>query len=647
MLAWGCAPCEGWFVTSPDSTAAEFSNTAAKESISNEDTGTGAAAATAVAADTANGSGAAARGSAPSNPVERFLGWAGKTIAQGARGEEAPSYTLAQEPLPFGTEVDWERALELCMRRRDSERERLDRIEGKIAPIIAGTIAGLGLFVDKAASAFDYLAGALLLVPLAMLFLAFRTYEYIDTPSLDELVRTYERWPRTYMRSVVVGTAEAVSKNGPVIDRKARELNRTMGVLFAVVVIIIASRTFEAMNHEQQRSNPAGTRSSAASPTAHPVNRPSHRHEGGARLKPGENPPCPAVDRRNEGTTAQVGFMFAPPFRLRHLSRVFAFCAGALLFGLPAAGAAADAPAAAADDAANGYVRGQELFHEKKFREAIAAVDAYLAAHPRDARALVLRGDAKADLGQHAEALKDYNSAIKINPEYQYAYVTRCETRLQLDDVSGALADCDNAVRLDATDPLAFEDRGDVHFQREAWALALADYDKAVELGRSNAYLFAARCDSERLVGKRDRAKVDCEKALALDPKSRRGLWARGRLALVEGRYTDGIADLNAYIAQNPKSSDTAYYFRGLAYNRISSYRQALEDLRTYVQRQPSDPDGYKERAVASYGLGDKDGALADLDVALRGYRKNSDTVQADRVGAMMKAIAAGKQPVP
>jgi len=136
-------------------------------------------------------------------------------------------------------------------------------------------------------------------------------------------------------------------------------------------------------------------------------------------------------------------------------------------------------------------------------------------------------------------------------------------------------------------------------------------------------------------VQKRDLAKADCEKALAIDPKSRRGLWARGRLAIVESRYTDGIADLNAYIAQNPKSSDTAYYFRGLAYNRIKSYRLALEDLKTYVQRQEQrsqpDPDGYKERAIALYGTGDKTGALADLDVALRGYRRRSTTRQAQR----------------
>jgi len=44
-------------------------------------------------------------------------------------------------------------------------------------------------------------------------------------------------------------------------------------------------------------------------------------------------------------------------------------------------------------------------------------------------------------------------------------------------------------------------------------------------------------------------------------------------------RYSAAIGDLNAYIAQSPKKSDTAYYFRGLAYNRTQSYRLALDDL--------------------------------------------------------------------
>jgi tetratricopeptide (TPR) repeat protein len=228
------------------------------------------------------------------------------------------------------------------------------------------------------------------------------------------------------------------------------------------------------------------------------------------------------AQRRNGLVVAQVGRM-SSSYLGRLLIAVVPVVLSVGLVSGPGV-AATPAPAAASDDAVRGYTRAQALFHERKFAEAVAALDVYCAAHPRDARALVLRGDAKADLGQNEAALRDYNVAIGIAPEYQYAYVTRCETRLQLDDTAGALADCNQALRLDATDALAFEDRADVEFQRETYPAALTDYDKAIELGRNSAYVFAARCDTERLVGKRDRARADCEKALTIDPKSRRGL---------------------------------------------------------------------------------------------------------------------------
>jgi tetratricopeptide (TPR) repeat protein len=334
---------------------------------------------------------------------------------------------------------------------------------------------------------------------------------------------------------------------------------------------------------------------------------------------------------------------------LRRLGALAILCTGLLALAPPFAGAAApETPSARpAADESTGYTKAQTLFHDRKFKEAIAALDPYVAAHPRDARALVLRGDCKADLGDNEGALEDYNSAIKVEPEYAYAYVTRCETRLALRDKAGALRDCDTAIRLSADDALAYEDRGDVQFELEAYDLALSDYDKAIALGRSSAYVFAARCDSERLTGKRDRARADCAKALAIDPKSRRALWARGRLAIVETRYRDGIADFNAYILQDPAKSDVAYYFRGLAYNRIQSYRLALEDMQTYVHRRPDDPDGYRERAVANAATGDKAGALADLATALRGYRKAGDGAAADGISAMIEAVRAGKPLAP
>ncbi len=143
----------------------------------------------------------------------------------------------------------------------------------------------------------------------------------------------------------------------------------------------------------------------------------------------------------------------------------------AIALAPPLSGAPREADAQPASNApeTSDYTRAQQLFHSGSYRDAIALLDPYIAAHPRDARAYVLRGDCKADLEDNQGALRDYNSAIKIAPEYQYAYVTRCETRLQLNDATGALADCDTAIRLDPSDALAHQDRGDVYFDRESY----------------------------------------------------------------------------------------------------------------------------------------------------------------------------------
>jgi hypothetical protein len=155
------------------------------------------------------------------------------------------------EPLSPGSEVDWDAALTLALARRNSERDRLDRIEGKVAPIIAGTFAGLAIFFDKPQSSADYLVSALLLIPLFMLLRTFRTYVYMDVPDLDELALKYEWYPKTYVRSVVLGTAKVVAKNAPIIDQKARDLNRAMVFLFIIVAVVLSWRTYEAVDHER------------------------------------------------------------------------------------------------------------------------------------------------------------------------------------------------------------------------------------------------------------------------------------------------------------------------------------------------------------------------------------------------------------
>jgi tetratricopeptide (TPR) repeat protein len=294
---------------------------------------------------------------------------------------------------------------------------------------------------------------------------------------------------------------------------------------------------------------------------------------------------------------------------------------------------------AAAAEAPSTYDTAFGLFRSKHFAEAIALLDPFIAAHPKDGKALILRGDCKSEMGDEHAALVDYNAGIAAAPEYQYGYVTRCQTRYNLDDDEGALRDCEMAVKLDPKDGRAYEARADVYFDRDAYSAALQDYNTAIDLGQASAYDYAARCDTERILNVLDGAATDCKKSQELDPDLIRGLWASGRLALSTKRYDDAVTFFTRYIARKDDTK-VGYYYRGLTYNRNREYPAALADLEKYVGLAPGDADGYRERAVALYNTGDKAGAIADLTKAVELYKRDGD---GDSAAAASKALEDAK----
>jgi tetratricopeptide (TPR) repeat protein len=320
--------------------------------------------------------------------------------------------------------------------------------------------------------------------------------------------------------------------------------------------------------------------------------------------------------------------------------------AAALTVQREAAGAQSPAPAASvvspgspADASAASLERAHELFSDTKYREAIDVLDAYIRLHPRDARAYVLRGDSFASIDKDDDALRDYNTALKIDPEYEYAYVTRCQTRLDRGDSSGALDDCNAAIRLDSDDAQAYEFRADVRFDRDQYAEAVADYALAIEHGRKRAYTYAAKCDAERHIRSFKPAAVDCDRALTIDPKNARGLWAAGRLALAQNDAVAGVANFNGYIALKKTDTENAFFFRGAGYNRLQKWALALDDLNVFLKAYPHDGDGFTERAIAESELHDTTSAEADFASALKWYRHDGDDSGVARVIALIAAM--------
>ena len=96
-------------------------------------------------------------------------------------------------------------------------------------------------------------------------------------------------------------------------------------------------------------------------------------------------------------------------------------------------------------------------------REAIPAFDEAIRLNPKAAVSHRLRGLARFDVGDTANAENDFDEAVQREPNNARNYYNRGRCRRLLKRHDEALADQNRAIKLDAKYRLAFQERGNVY----------------------------------------------------------------------------------------------------------------------------------------------------------------------------------------
>jgi hypothetical protein len=116
------------------------------------------------------------------------------------------------------------------------------------------------------------------------------------------------------------------------------------------------------------------------------------------------------------------------------------------------------------------------------------------------------------------EALAAYDEAIKANPNDAKALLQRAQLRLGEKDIQNALPDLDAVVRIEPTNGVALAMRSSVRAQMKDIDGSLADSDAAIAQGIHTAPMHASRGGMFRSRGNCERALVEFEEALKIDP---------------------------------------------------------------------------------------------------------------------------------
>ena len=80
--------------------------------------------------------------------------------------------------------------------------------------------------------------------------------------------------------------------------------------------------------------------------------------------------------------------------------------------------------------------------------------------HRTTPRPTTIAGTVRADLGDSAGAIQDFDEALHLQPDYPQAYVNRGNVRSDLGDLAGAIRDFDAALRLKPDHVAAYNSRG-------------------------------------------------------------------------------------------------------------------------------------------------------------------------------------------
>jgi eukaryotic-like serine/threonine-protein kinase len=162
--------------------------------------------------------------------------------------------------------------------------------------------------------------------------------------------------------------------------------------------------------------------------------------------------------------------------------------------------------------------RGRDLYHTKRYKEAVAACALALEQQPDSTFALGVYGQSLLELRRFAEAAKAFDRYLAAGgPVTVDAYRGRGQARMQLGDHLGAVDDYTRVIEQ-APSPEIHAHRGWAYFFADAFKPALRDFDTALRLEATSGNAHTGRALAQVMLGKVSLAVADAEAALKHKP---------------------------------------------------------------------------------------------------------------------------------
>ena len=181
------------------------------------------------------------------------------------------------------------------------------------------------------------------------------------------------------------------------------------------------------------------------------------------------------------------------------------------------------------------------------------------------------------------------------------------------DDVTQYLTDLIHDGRLlPDVMSIALDKRAECHWLMGRREEALADLDRAIKLSPRNGALIGGRGFLYQIMGRYGEALTDLTRANELSPDNAPIIYLRGRACHLLGRYEEALAE---YARADELRPDSALLIaaRGQTYQQIQRYQEALADLTRAIELDPGRSWVLSSRGITYRQMGRYEESLADF----------------------------------
>jgi tetratricopeptide (TPR) repeat protein len=284
------------------------------------------------------------------------------------------------------------------------------------------------------------------------------------------------------------------------------------------------------------------------------------------------------------------------------------------------------------------YQKGVVLAMIRKNRESINALEESVKSNPTFLPALADLSVMYRESNQYSKALEFINKAIQLqlkgsveNPNF---YNEKWGILDKLENHTEAIQAINKAISI-APHSIYYTNRGSTFFALKQYDKALLDYDKAIQLNPNLASAYMNRGSLYSVLKKYDKALADHNKAIQINSQSTilssnigqtnelstedaMSYYNRGIDFYVQGNYKDAIADFDNAIKINPELVEAYTNQAAAIIAQKGDLNKAQALLTKAIQLDPQHASAYLNRGIVYYELGNQKKAIDDYDKTIQ-----------------------------